>query len=71
MGRPIRGTFQNKVEIETPIEEVGCDVPNSDHEDHRIIVNHLKLNDNSQQGYGIGYHENGLNMSKVSLVQLT
>lgn len=38
-----------QAEVETPMEEAVHDVPNSDHENHRIVINHFEVDDNSQQ----------------------
>lgn len=42
--------------MQSSLEEIEHDVPNSDNEDHRIVANHSKLDDNSQQEFGIGDH---------------
>lgn len=44
------------MKVQSLVEEVGHDVPNFDHKDHSIIVNHLELDDNNQQEFGTEGH---------------
>ncbi|KAK5839974.1 hypothetical protein PVK06_008834 [Gossypium arboreum] len=46
------------------MDEVMHDVPNFDHENHCIVVDHPKLNDKDQQEFGIGDHDDKLKMTE-------
>ncbi|XP_016679302.1 uncharacterized protein [Gossypium hirsutum] len=48
-----------------PREEVVYDVPNFNPEDHDIVINHLYLDDRSQQKFGTRDHGEELNMAEV------
>lgn len=53
-----------QAEVKTPMEEVVHDVPNTDHENHCIFINHFELDDNSQQEFGIGDYGETLNRTE-------
>ncbi|KAK5772737.1 hypothetical protein PVK06_049031 [Gossypium arboreum] len=57
--------LQEISEALTPRKEVVHDVPNLDPDDPRIIVDHLKLDNNNQQEFGTRDHGDKLNMDEA------
>ncbi|KAH1129651.1 hypothetical protein J1N35_001029 [Gossypium stocksii] len=56
--------LRKQAKVETSMKEVVHDVPNSDHENHCIVINHSELDDTSQQEFGNRDHENTLNIAE-------
>lgn len=56
--------LQHQLEVQTPMEEVVHDVFNAYDEDHYIAINHVQLNGEVQQEFGIEDHYEELQMKE-------